>query len=117
MKRNILAITALAGLLAGGVALAQNASGNGARGQGLGFGYGGPPRSAEERAARQAACLERNGGVCPQGGPRAECPRLGQGKGWAKGYGYRRGLRDGTGPRSVDGTCPLGNTPAPRARQ
>jgi len=22
------------------------------------------------------------------------------------GYGYRHGLRDGTGPRNADGTCP-----------
>lgn len=115
MKRNILGVAALVGLLTGGVALAQNQSANSPRGSG--FGYGGPPQSAEARAARQAACLERHGGVCPQGGPRAECPRWGQGQGAGKGYGYRRGLRDGTGPRSVDGTCPLGNTPLQRGRR
>jgi hypothetical protein len=82
---------------------AQDALGAGCRG----FGYGGPPKTEQERAARQAACLERNGGVCPSGGPRANCPagRQGQGKGAGKGWG--RGLRDGTGPRAANGTCPL----------
>ena len=117
MKMNILAVMAVTGLLAVGTAFAQNGPGYGPRGQGKG--YGGPPQSAEERAARQAACLEKNGGVCPNGGPRAECPGLGQGKGkmQGKGYGNRNGLRDGTGPRGVDGTCPLGNTPAQRGRR
>lgn len=112
MKLNILAAIAVASLLAAGTTLAQNAPGNGPRGQGKGF--GGPPRSAEERAARQAECLGRNNGVCPQGGP-----GLGQRKGQriGKGQGLRQGLRDGTGPRSVDGTCPLGNAPQRRGRQ
>lgn len=111
MKIHILTVLAVASLLAVGTTFAQNAPGNGPRGQGKG--YAGPPQTAEERAARQAACLEKNGGVCPQGGPRAECPGLGQGKG--KGQG--RGLRDGTGPRSADGTCPLGNAPAKAGRR
>lgn len=117
MKLNILAVIAVASLLAAGTTFAQNqnCTGTGPRGQGKG--YGGPPQSAEERAARQAACLEKNGGVCPNGGPRTECPGLGQGKGQGKGKmqgkgnGQRNGLRDGTGPRSANGTCPLGNTP------
>ena len=72
-----------------------------------GRGYGGPPKSDEERAERQAACLEKNDGVCPNGGPRTNCPGYGQG-GQGKGNGKcaRQGLRDGTGPRSVNGTCP-----------
>jgi hypothetical protein len=107
MKINIIATIAAATLLAAGSALAQNCTGTGPRGQGKG--YGGPPQSAEERAARQAACLEKNGGVCPQGGPRAECPGFGQGKG--------KGLRDGTGPRSQDGTCPQGNAGQQRGRR
>jgi hypothetical protein len=117
MKLNLLTVIAVAGVLAAGTALAQDNSGAGRRGQGRG--YGGPAQSNEERAARQAACLEKNGGVCPNGGPRAECPGYGQGKGQGQGRGFcggrgegqGRGLRDGTGPRSVDGTCPLGNTP------
>lgn len=80
-------------------------------GPGTGRGYGGPPKSDEERAARQAECLERNGGNCPQGGPRAECPGLGQGRGKGKGQGqgqgWRRGARDGTGPRAGTGNCPV----------
>ena len=119
MKLNTLAVIAVASLLAAGTTFAQNCTGTGPRGQGKG--YGGPPQSAEERAARQAECLEKNGGVCPNGGPRAECPGLGQGKGrgkmQGKGNGQGRGLRDGTGPRSVDGTCPQGNAPQQRGRR
>ena len=82
---------------------AQNCPGGGPNGKG----YGGPPKTEQERAARQAACLEKNGGVCPNGGPQANCPagRQGQGKGAGKGWG--KGLRDGTGPRSGNGTCSL----------
>jgi hypothetical protein len=117
MKNSILTVMAVASLLVAGTTFAQNAPGNGTRGQGKG--YGGPPQSNEERAARQAACLEKNGGVCPQGGPRAECPGLGQGKGKMKGKGNGQcnGLRDGTGPRSAAGTCPQGNAPAKAGRQ
>ncbi len=111
MKHNILAVIAVASLLAAGTTLAQSGPGTGPRGQSNG--YGDPPKSAEERAARQAACLEKNGGVCPQAGVCA--PGKGQGQG--NGYGHRRGLRDGTGPRSADGTCPNGNTPPQRGRR
>jgi len=75
-----------------------------------GRGYGGPPQSQEERAARQASCLQTNGGVCPNGGPRSDCPRRGMGQGNGAGQGWRHGLRDGTGPRSANGTCPLNNS-------
>jgi len=111
MKLNLLTVIAVAGVLAAGTTFAQDNSGAGRCGQGRG--YGGPPQSSEERAARQAACLEKNGGVCPNGGPRAECPGYGQGQRGGRGNGqcHRRGLQDGTGPRSVDGTCPLVNTP------
>ena len=116
MKLNLLAVITVASVLAVGTTLAQDNSGASRRGQGRG--YGGPPQSNEERAARQAACLERNGGVCPNGGPRAECPGFGQGQGQGRGFcggrGQGKGLRDGTGPRSADGTCPLGNTPRQR---
>jgi hypothetical protein len=105
MKRTILSGWIAAGLLlAGNSLLAGNGPGPNGRG------YGGPPKSDEERAARQAACLERNGGVCPNGGPRADCPRYGQrspGSGYGK--GARQGLRDGTGPRAANGTCPRVN--------
>ena len=81
--------------------MAQSAACPGCKGNG----YGGPPKTEEERAARQAACLEKNGGVCPKGGPQANCPAGGKGK--AAGKGARKGLRDGTGPRAGSGTCPL----------
>jgi len=95
-----------AGLLMSSAAanlLAQNAQCNGR-------GYGGPPKSDEQRIARQAACLEKNDGVCPNGGPRSNCPRYGQG-GQGKGNGMcaRQGNHDGTGPRSTNGTCPRAN--------
>jgi hypothetical protein len=79
---------------------AQNCPGGGPNGKG----YGGPPKTEQERAARQAACLEKNGGVCPNGGPQANCPAgaVGQGKGAGKGAG--KGLCDGTGPRAGKGT-------------
>lgn len=109
MKRTVISGLIAAGLLLGGMTLSALA-GNGP-GNGNGKGYGGPAKSAEERAARQAACIEKNGGVCPNGGPRAECPGYGQG-GQGKGNGKcaRQGARDGTGPRSANGTCP--KTPA-----
>jgi hypothetical protein len=133
MKNKTIAGLIVAGFLMSGAAftaLAQN--GNGQSGQGNGLGYGGPPQSQEERAARQAACLEKNDGICPNGGLRAICPGQGQGmgkgqcksqckaqcqgqgmgKGKGAGYGHRNGLRDGTGPRSVNGTCPNTNAPA-----
>lgn len=96
---------AILGLVAT-AALAQNAPGR--RGQG----YGAPPQNDAERAVRQAACLDRNGGVCPNGGPLADCPRDRQGK--KHGKGARLGLRDGTGPRSADGTCPPSNPQPPK---
>jgi hypothetical protein len=87
--------------------LAQNGPGPGPKGNG----YGGPPQTEQERAARQAACLEKNGGVCPNGGPQKACPGgMGQGRGAGKGWG--KGLRDGTGPRAGNGTCPLASPKA-----
>lgn len=62
-------------------------------GLGNGRGYGGPPKSEVERAARQAACLEKNGG------PRANCPGLGAGKCQGPGKGQGKGVCDGTGPK------------------
>jgi hypothetical protein len=96
MVVGLLMASATAGLFAG-------------NGPGNGRGYGGPPRSAEERAARQAACIEKNGGVCPNGGPGASCPGLGQGKGQGQGQGkgQRWGACDGTGPRAGTGSCPV----------
>jgi len=108
MKRTILSGLIAAGLLVGGTSLL---AGNGPGPNGCG--YGGPPKSEQERAARQAACLERNGGVCPNGGPRAECPGQGLGKGPRQGKGCGQGVCDGTGPKGPKG--PNGN--GPRARQ
>jgi hypothetical protein len=107
MKRNVIAGLVVATLVLGGsvsTVLAQSAGK-----QGNGKGYGGPPQSQEERAARQADCPQKNGGVCPSGGPRQDCPGLGQGKGQGNGQGKgaRKGLRDGTGPRAQAGTCPI----------
>lgn len=109
MKQKMLAGLVMAGLLMSGAAItafAQNGPGRGCNGNG----YGGPPLSQEERAARQAACLEKNGGVCPNGGPQTNCPAGCLGKGKGAGKGGQHGLRDGTGQRSGNGTCP--NLPA-----
>lgn len=105
MKNKTIAGLLVATLVMGGAAftlLAQNGPGRGGKGKG----YGGPPQSQEERAARQGACLEKNGGICPNGGPRTNCPAGGMGKGKGAGNCGRNGLRDGTGPRSANGTCP-----------
>jgi hypothetical protein len=99
MKRRVISSLIAAGLLLGGMALSSLAG----NGPGNGRGYGGPPQSDEERAARQAECLERNGGVCPNGGPRG----AGQCKGQGQGKGQRQGVRDGTGPRAGAGNCPM----------
>lgn len=115
MKHKTLAGLVIAGLLVSSAAFTAFAQ-NGAGRAGNGKGYGGPPQSQEERAARQAACLENNGGVCPNGGPQTNCPAggMGKGKGACKGGGGQHGLRDGTGPRSANGTCP--NTPAQKQK-
>lgn len=81
-------------LMSAGAAFAQNTNcpnGNG---------YGGPPKSPEERAARQAACQQANGGVCPNGGPRAAAcatPGQGQCQGAGQGQGKRAGKGQGNG--------------------
>ncbi|MHC1767502.1 MAG: hypothetical protein AB9869_25025 [Verrucomicrobiia bacterium] len=72
-------------------------------------------REAGTITAEELAWLgqfENRGGRCINGQPRG--PRAGKGQGQGAGFGHRRGLRDGNGPRSVDGTCPMGNTPAKR---
>ena len=51
--------------------------------------------------------VEKRGGRCINSVPRG--PRAGQGPSNGAGYGHRRGLRDGTGPRNASGTCPFGN--------
>ena len=107
MKRTAMVGLMVAGLLMSGAAanlFAQNGPGRN------GCGYGGPPKSEEERAARQAACIEKNGGICPNGGPRTNCPAGGMGNGKGAANGGRHGLRDGTGPRAGTGNCP--NAPA-----
>jgi len=114
MKKNmkiktIVGLLAL-GLLAGasGTLLAQN--GPGPRGRG----YGGPPKSEQDRAERQANCPWAKDGQRP--GIRARA-RDGSGLGQAQGKMHRRGLRDGTGPRAQSGDCPYaGRAPAERQR-
>jgi len=103
MKRTMISGLMVMSLVFGGMTLSTFAG----NGPGNGKGYGGPPQSEAERAARQAACAEKNGGVCPNGGPRAagECKGQGQGKG--QGKGMRRGACDGTGPRAGTGNCPV----------
>ena len=101
MKINTLTAMVVAGMLVTGTAFAQRGAGAGGQGKG----YGGPPQSNEERAQRQADCPKGNGGVCPQGGPGANC----QGKGQGKGNQWRKGARDGTGPRAGSEACPVNN--------
>ncbi len=110
MKNQALAGWILAGLLVSGAALSLSAQAGPGRN---GWGYGGPPQTAEERAARQAACLERNGGVCPNGGPRINCSGFGLGPGQGRGYGQcaRIGLRDDAGPLEVNNSRPNLATP------
>jgi hypothetical protein len=99
-----------AALLTAGTALAQGGPG----GQGRrGAGYGGPPQTDEQRAARQEACQQANGGVCAgqgqgqgKGWRRGQCNGQGQGNG--QGKGHRRGPRDGSGPRGGGADCPAG---------
>ena len=92
---------------------AQTSSAPGPKGRG----YGGPPKTEEERAARQQACPQECGqGTCPQGGPRGQGFCRGQGRGNGGGYGYRHGLRDGTGPRSQNGSCPAAGGAAKPAK-
>jgi len=108
MKIKVIIGCVTAGLLlsvAGTELFGQNGPGS------QGRGYGGPPKSQEERAARQASCLQTNGGVCPNGGSRTNCPGPGMGQCNGNGAGQgRHGLRDGTGLRSANGTCPLNNS-------
>lgn len=92
-------IIVAAGMLAAGTAFAGN--GQGPRGKG----YGGPPQSADQRVARQEACQDRNSGICPQGGPRQNCQ--GNGQGQEQGNRFRRGARDGSGPRGGTDACPV----------
>lgn len=121
MKRKMIAGLIAASLLAGGAAFAQNGPSQGKCNNGAG--YGGPPQSEEERALRQLLCLEKNDGVCPNGGPRAGGQGYGEGKGLrqgardgtgpraGQGKGLRQGPRNGTGPRGGTGKCPV-NPPA-----
>ncbi len=109
MKRKTLTGLVVAGLMMGGAAFTLTAQVGPSQGRN-GCGYGGPRKTEEERAARQAACLEKNGGICPNGGPQTNCPAGGMGRGKGPGKGWRHGLRDGTGPRSASGACPLNQT-------
>jgi hypothetical protein len=108
LKAILAVVASLALGAASSTLMAQNGNNAGPKGRG----YGGPPQNEQERAARQAGCLEKNGGVCPNGGPRTDCPGPGMGKGGkgnGAGHGWQRGARDGSGPRGANGNCPLNN--------
>jgi hypothetical protein len=77
-------------LLTAGTALAQGDQGR------RGAGYGGPPKTDAERAARQEECQKAGGGTC-------------DGQGQGQGKRHRRGPRDGSGPRGGGPNCPAGN--------
>lgn len=62
--------------------------------------FGGPPKTEEERLARQEQCQKANGGTCDGQG---QCE--GKGKGQGQGKGQQKGPRDGSGPRGGAGTC------------
>lgn len=102
MKTNLITLITAASLLVAVNAFAQRGAGAG----GPGKGYGGPPQSAAERAQRQANCPQGN--LCPQGGQH----RHGQGMGQGQGYQWRKGARDGTGPRAGTPNCPVNPGPA-----
>jgi hypothetical protein len=76
-------------LLSAGIASAKGNQGR------RGGGYGGPPKTEEERAIRQEEGKQGNGGAC-------------DGQGQGKGKGQRRGPRDGSGPRGGGADCPAG---------
>jgi hypothetical protein len=106
MKTNRMIPMLAALLMSAGAAFGQNTN--------CPNGYSGPPKSPEERAARQAACQQANGGVCPNGGPRAAACTTpgqgkrqgpGQGKGPGKGLGKGKGTSKGLGPCGGAGKC------------
>ncbi|MCX8108881.1 MAG: hypothetical protein N3G20_08760 [Verrucomicrobiae bacterium] len=72
-------------------------------------GYGGPPKSQEERATRRENCPLAGQSRVPELRDTAAGRR---GYGIGQGKAYRRGLRDGTGPRAMRGLCPYGGQPA-----
>lgn len=78
-------------LLAAGTALAQGGPGRG--------GYGAPPKTEEERVARQAERQQVNTGKQANRGNRAN-------QGQNRGRG--NGSRDGSGPRGGTANCPAG---------
>ena len=65
--------------------------------------------TAEEQAWLQQA--EQRGGQCLTGTPRGPGGGKGPGVGNGACQRKRQGLRDGTGPRNADGTCPNDSAP------
>lgn len=122
MKHSFLtkaSIAVLLGTLIGAVVLAQTAPPGRGRNQAA-------PAAGQQRGPRAAECPTPScpkSGACPaegqgsgnysgkgqQGVNSGTCPNPGQ-----RGMGCGRGLRDGTGPRSQNGTCP--STPATPSR-
>lgn len=112
MKTTSISTLIALALLTTGTAFAQGGQGR------RGAGYGGPPKSDAERAARQEQCQKDNGGVCSnngvcdgtgkgQGKGAGRGQGKGQGKGQGQGKGKRQGPRDGSGPRGGGGNCPI----------
>jgi hypothetical protein len=92
-------------LLTAGTAVAQGGPGRGGRGSGT------PPKTAEERAARQ---VERQQATIDNRATRAGPGmtwRRGQGRanGTAQGRGWGNGPRDGSGPCGGTANCPVRN--------
>ena len=97
-------------LLTAGTTLAQGGPGR------RGSGYGTPPNTEEERAARQAERQQVNRGNRTNRGNRAGQGQFwgrGQGRGNCDGTGQGRGQgngpRDGSGPRGGTADCPSSN--------
>jgi hypothetical protein len=97
-------------LLTAGTALAQGGPGR------SGGGYGTPPKTDEERAARQVERQQSNRANRGNRGNRAgQCQPWGRGQGngncdgTGQGRGQGNGPRDGSGPRGGTAACPVDN--------
>ncbi len=112
MKTTSISTLIAIAILTTGSAFAQGGQGR------RGAGYGGPPKTDAERAARQEQCQQANGGICPnngvcdgtgkgQGAGRGQGKGQGKGQGQGQGKGRRQGPRDGSGPRGGGADCPL----------
>lgn len=71
--------------------------------------------TAEEQAWLQSA--GQRSGPCIAGTPRGRGQGNGPGAGNGMGQRKRQGMRDGSGPRCAEGTCPNGNGPRGSGRR